>query len=72
MSVIIFQISVESIQADNITVPFFFSVNALKFNASGVATVSYNASSTTSWYIDCWPKEVSQLNIYSTHNYIII
>ena len=69
--VIIFQISVESIQADNITFPFFFTVNTLKFDAGGVAMLSYT-SNTTSWHIDCWPKEVSQLNIYSTYNYIII
>ena len=69
---IIFQISVESIQADNITFPFFFTVNTLKFDAGGVAMVSYNASNTTSWYIHCWPKEVSRLNIHSTHNYISI
>ena len=42
----------------------------LEFDADGVATISYNLSETTTWYISCWPKEVSYArNLVCTFSY---
>ena len=63
LSYCILQVSVQSIQADhNITLPFIYAANELTFEADGVAVITYNTSETSTWYINCWPKEVSYIH----------
>ena len=60
-----FQVCVQSIQADKkITFPFFYAVKELEFDADGVATITYNKSETTKWYIKCYPEQVSYIHMY--------
>ena len=41
------------------TIPFFYAVKELEFDADGVATISHITSEPTTWCISCWPNEVS-------------